>query len=129
MHNKYNAKKIAINGMTFDSIDEGNRYVDLKLLEYSGAIANLETQPEFTLFPITWVRGKKLNDIKYTADFRYREGDHIVVEEVKAVMTRDAAMRITIFQRQNPDIDFRLIRTLKKKRTAKVRRKNIISEA
>ena len=39
---KYHNKKVIYNGITFDSIKEKNRYIELKLLERAGLIKNLK---------------------------------------------------------------------------------------
>lgn len=41
---KYGNRKIEVNGITFDSVKEANRYRELLLLEKAGAIQNLELQ-------------------------------------------------------------------------------------
>lgn len=38
---KYHAKKVEVNGITFDSKKEAKRYEELKLLERCGAIKDL----------------------------------------------------------------------------------------
>ena len=79
---KYRNKKVIIDGITFDSKAEGDRYIELKLLQKSGKISNLVLQPEFNYKGET---GKKL--FKYKADFQYNDGDAVVVEDVKGVRT------------------------------------------
>ncbi|MFA5714417.1 MAG: DUF1064 domain-containing protein [Candidatus Paceibacterota bacterium] len=125
MTNKYHARKVIIDGYTFDSLAEGNRYTELKLLAYAGEISNLEIHPYFVLFPQKYIHGKKLNAIDYTGDFRYLDGNVNVIEEVKGMMTRDAVLRINLFQRLHPEYEFRMIRTLKVNGRAKVKRKDI----
>ena len=75
---KYNAKKITIDGHVFDSVAESMRYRELKLLEKSGYIAELELQPCFILqdkYIAPKVNGKKesVRAIKYKADFKYKD--------------------------------------------------------
>ena len=41
---KYRSKRTVIDGITFDSKKEANRYCELKLLEKSGEIKNLDLQ-------------------------------------------------------------------------------------
>lgn len=80
---KFNARRVEIDGYWFDSDMEGKRYAQLKLMEATGEIANLELHPKF---PIV-VNGEKV--CVYEADFRYwdREKDRYVVEDVKGVRT------------------------------------------
>ena len=47
--NKYYNQKITIDGHEFPSKKEGNRYLELKLLQKAGEISNLELQPRFLL--------------------------------------------------------------------------------
>ena len=49
--NKYNAVKVNVDGITFDSKKEAERYSELKLLERCGAISDLELQVEYKLIP------------------------------------------------------------------------------
>lgn len=80
--NKYNAQKTIIDGIVFDSKKEGQRYRDLKVLERTKEITELELQPEF---PIV-VNETKV--CKYIADFRYKKDGETIVEDVKSEMTR-----------------------------------------
>lgn len=81
--NKYGAVKVTIDGITFDSTKEGNRYKQLKGMQELGIIRFLELQPTFPLH----AGGKVIG--KYIADFRYRdlETDEVVIEDVKGVKT------------------------------------------
>jgi hypothetical protein len=106
---KYNARKVEIDGYTFDSQREAEQYQYLAALERAGQISNLEVHPRFTLFPRLYQNGKVLRPIRYTADFRYQEEGVDVVEDVKGVMTRDASLRINLFQRLYPGIIFRIV--------------------
>jgi len=49
--NKYGNKKITIDGETFDSKKEYNRFCELKLLERAGQIKDLKRQVKFVLIP------------------------------------------------------------------------------
>lgn len=82
--NKYHAKKITIDGITFDSTKEGNRYLELKLLENLGKIDDLRCQYRFELIP---KQGKE-RATHYVADFLYWENGKEVVEDVKSEITR-----------------------------------------
>ena len=44
---KYRSKRTVVDGITFDSKKEANRYCELKLLEKSGEIKNLELQKKY----------------------------------------------------------------------------------
>jgi hypothetical protein len=79
--NKYRAQPVIIDGIRFASKKEGARYLELKLLERAGKIKNLELQPRFD-FVINGV-----NCGFYKGDFRYFEGGHRIVEDVKGMRT------------------------------------------
>lgn len=97
---KYHSKKTVIDGITFDSKKEAERYSKLKLLERCGAISNLELQKVYELIPAQYEfyerygkNGNRLKDGKkciekscvYKADFVYidNETGQQVVEDVK----------------------------------------------
>lgn len=63
--NKYRAKKITADGITFDSLAEHSRYQDLKLMERAGEIGHFTVHPVFDLV----VSGKLV--CRYEADFDY----------------------------------------------------------
>lgn len=73
-YNKYHARKIRADGMTFDSRKEFNRWRELDILGPRG--------------------GRKPGKIierpcKYVADFVYRQNGKTVVEDCKGVRTSD----------------------------------------
>jgi hypothetical protein len=80
--NKYGAKKVKLDGYTFDSKVEAKRYGELKILERAGFIGSLRVHPEFDLT----VNGVAIT--KYKADFAYEkydlDGNYGVVEDVKS---------------------------------------------
>jgi hypothetical protein len=79
---KYRNVKIRVDGILFDSKREAARYGELKLLETSGEISDLELQPGF----ICYVNGKRI--CKYFADFGYKnKGGQRVIEDAKAIRT------------------------------------------
>ena len=47
MRSKYGARKTIVDGITFDSKKEANRYRELKLLEDAGEIEKLKMQVAF----------------------------------------------------------------------------------
>ena len=103
---KYGNKKITVNGRTFDSKREANRYCELALLERAGQIQNLEMQKEFELIPTQREilpeldkNGKhKVGKVierpcKYKADFVYTENGKTVVEDTKGYRTTDYVIK------------------------------------
>ena len=89
MTHKYHAKKTTVDGITFDSRKEAERYKELKALERVGKIDRLELQPRFVLMEGFRYDGKAIRKIEYVADFLYRDLStlEIVVEDVKGVKT------------------------------------------
>ena len=96
--NKCGNRKVTVDGIEFDSVKEGRRYSELKLLQRAGRIEELELQKEFELIPAqyeTYPRygktGKRLQDGKrciekscvYKADFAYKQDGQLIVEDVK----------------------------------------------
>lgn len=89
MTHKYNARKTAVDGISFDSRKEAERYKELKALERVGKIDGLELQPRFTLMDGFRYEGKAIRKIEYVADFLYRDLStlDLIVEDVKGVKT------------------------------------------
>jgi hypothetical protein len=81
---KYLNKKTVVHGITFDSKAEASRYLELVMLQNSGAITNLEMQVPFELIP----KQDGERPVKYLADFVYCENGKKVVEDVKSPITR-----------------------------------------
>ena len=69
-----------IDGITFDSRREADRYLVLKSMEEDGAIEDLRRQVRYELIPAFDVDGKHYRPVYYVADFVYRENDHEVIE-------------------------------------------------
>lgn len=108
---KYKNKKTIVDNIKFDSKAEANRYIELKLLEKSGKISDLELQPKFELQE-KYInnKGEKVRAITYKADFCYLEGNKIIVEDVKGVETKEFKIKRKLFENKYRDIDFRLIK-------------------
>lgn len=66
--NKYKNIKTIVDGITFDSKKEANRYIELKLMQSEGEIYDLERQPVFKYMSAD---DKKVL-FKYIADFKYK---------------------------------------------------------
>ena len=88
--NKYHAQKAKVDGYTFDSRKEAERYLVLKCLLKTGKIRDLEVHKTFHLIPKqTDEHGKVLErKCDYIADFVYVKDGQIVVEDVKSPVTR-----------------------------------------
>ena len=114
MSNKFNAKKIIFNGITFDSKKECERYKQLKILESKGEITNLELQKKFVLIPKQEmeydenlksgkIKTKRMTierEVSYVADFYYKDKEgKEVVEDVKGCKF-GAAYNIFVLKRK-----------------------------
>lgn len=78
---KYNNRKTVVDGITFDSEWEGERYSELRLLEKAGHITDLRLQVPYDLA----VNGIKV--CRYVADFVYVEYGQETVEDAKGMLT------------------------------------------
>lgn len=88
--NKYRNRKVTIDGETFDSKREAQRYQELRLLMRAGEIADLQRQVVFELIPAQKICGKVLErSVKYIADFVYMQDGNRVVEDTKGVRTKE----------------------------------------
>jgi len=108
--NKYNAKRITIDGYKFDSLREGARYEELKILVYANQITDLKIHPKYELVP-KFIRGDKTHQARYyISDFEYIEDGYFVTEDVKGVITKLASWKMNQFEFQYP---IRVLRIVK----------------
>ena len=99
--NKYHNTKVIYNGIKFDSKKEMERYKNLKILERTNYICNLELQKKFLLQEgYTNAKGKKIRPIYYIADFYYYDyiDNKWVVEDVKGVRTDVYKLKKKLFE-------------------------------
>lgn len=89
---KYGNHRVVVDGITFDSKKEANRYGELIQLQKAGKIWMLQVHPRYALV----VNGEKV--CSYCADFRYIcKYFGPVVEDVKSPATRkNRAYRIKV---------------------------------
>lgn len=82
---KYRNRFTVVDGVTFRSKREADRYVVLRLIEKAGGLRDLLLQPRYPLV----VNGVKVGE--YVGDFRYVErgpaGERLVLEDVKGAKT------------------------------------------
>nr|DAT38333.1 MAG TPA: Endonuclease [Caudoviricetes sp.] len=84
---KYNNQKIRVGGELFDSKREYNRWCELRLLERSGIICNLQRQVKFRLIDSQKTPERTERPCDYIADFVYYENGNRVVEDCKGMRT------------------------------------------
>lgn len=118
MKSKYHAKKVTVNGITYDSKKEARRHTQLLDMERKGEIQDLQRQVKFVLIPAQrepdtigprggMKKGKLLErEVCYVADFVYLvvpsdtspalratspqgEALGLIVEDTKGVRTKD----------------------------------------
>ena len=104
--NKYGATKMVVDGITFDSRKEARRYTELKLLERTGKITDLQRQVKFKLIPAQYAQSAEVytrgptkgqhkqgrcieQPVSYIADFVYVENGRKVIEDTKGMRTKD----------------------------------------
>lgn len=105
VRSKYGAKKIVIDGITFDSKDEGKYYEYLKKLKAQGKILNFELQPKYELQPSFKKYGKTHRAITYAPDFLiYHLDDSEELIDVKGTETQQGNMRKKMFDYKYPDL-------------------------
>ena len=117
--NKYNARKVTIDGITFDSKSEGRYYQHLLDLMHDGVVESFEMQKPYTLldkFPHPKT-GKTIRAIKYVPDFEviYTDG-RVEVVDVKGMQTDVFRMKckLFMFRYQIPLVLVKYNRTTKK---------------
>lgn len=111
--NKYNAKKATVDGHTFDSKREAERYCELKFFVRAGEIRNLVLQPRFLLQDkFVDKHGKTHRKIEYVADFLYIDkDDNAIVEDVKGMLTAVYKLKKKMFLKiYDEQYEFREIR-------------------
>jgi hypothetical protein len=90
--NKYSNKKGGLNGYSFDSNKEAERYKELLVLEKLNIVTDLRFKPQYKLIEAFKDEGSKDRDIIYVADFEYKENGKTVVEDVKGITNRVAEL-------------------------------------
>lgn len=98
--NKYKARKVVVDGITFDSAKEALRYAELQLLARAGEIRNLQRQVRIPLIgqngPLKTKSGRLM---RMTVDFSYEDkklGWATVLEDAKGMRTRDFDVRVAV---------------------------------
>ncbi|NLB90534.1 MAG: DUF1064 domain-containing protein [Clostridiales bacterium] len=107
---KYRNRKTIIDGITFDSKGEANRYCELKLLQRAGEISDLTLQPKFTLQESFKKNGKTHRAITYIADFQYQENGKTIIEDYKGMETEVFRIKRKLFEKRYPDKELRIVR-------------------
>lgn len=106
--NKYNNKRVEVDGIKFQSGKEAKRYSELKLLEKFGFISELKLQVKFILQKGFEREGKKIRPIIYLADFVYmnNEENKLTVEDSKGFRNPVYTLKKKMFLYSFPDYEF-----------------------
>lgn len=89
---KYGNHKVTVNGETFDSKKEYNRYLELLALQKARKICGLRRQVKYILIPPKRrADGKLERECSYIADFVYFDNGKTVVEDVKGYRNPQSA--------------------------------------
>lgn len=101
---KYNARKIEIDGIRFDSKAEADYYLYLKYLQSINEVRSFYLQPVINLLPSFKYNGKTIRKMDYRLDFKveYMDGK-IEYIDVKGMATTDAKMKLKIARYLNQD--------------------------
>ena len=95
--NKYGNKRTEIDGITFASKHEAERYIELKYMERAHLISDLQLQRVFTLIGAQRDKDGKIIErpCKYIADFAYKDQNgKLIVEDAKSDATRTDVYKI-----------------------------------
>ena len=98
--NKYGSHEVVRDGRKFQSTLEGDRWMFLQKKQKEGLISDLEMQKTFILIPTQYKEVRKQlktkvkivkrvaeRDCRYIADFVYKKGDQVIVEDTKSDAT------------------------------------------
>lgn len=98
---KYRNVKTQVDGITFDSKAEANRYLELKSLQHAGLIRGFAMQPSFRFASGT----------RYIPDFIVcGYGGEIWVEDVKGVETAAFKLKAKLLKHEYPWLPLRIIK-------------------
>lgn len=89
-----------MDGITFDSKSEADRYLALKGMEEDGLIEDLRRQVRYELVPAFDVDGRHYRPVYYVADFVYVEDGKEIVEDVKGMRTDVYKLKSKLFARR-----------------------------
>lgn len=102
---KYQNRRTKVDGITFDSKAEADRYIELKTLQAAGQVRWFIRQPRFLLQEGFEKDCQTFSPIEYVADFLvcWRDGS-ITVEDVKGVRTRTYRDKRKMFEKRYPTL-------------------------
>ena len=98
---KYRNIKTEVDGITFDSKAEADRYCELKMLQAAGKVDGFGIQPSFVL----------ADGVRYRPDFIVCAGGHVWVEDVKGVETQAFNLKRRLWEERYPWMELRVIKS------------------
>ena len=103
MTNKYNNKKVTVDGIEFDSKIEARYYEYLKELEKQGVVSEFLLQKKYLLLEGFDKNGKRIRPISYIADFEVHYADGTIeVVDIKGFETPDFRIKKKLFEYRYP---------------------------
>ena len=96
---KYRNIKTEVDGITFDSKAEANRYCELKMLQAAGKVDGFGIQPSFVLD----------GGVRYRPDFIVCAGGHVWAEDVKGIETQAFKLKRKLWGQRYPWMELRVI--------------------
>lgn len=102
---KYNNCKTVVNGISFDSKREAERYMELQYLLNERKIQALKCHPVYLLQEAFDRDGKRHRKIEYEADFEYidQATGKTIVEDVKGWKTEIYKIKKKLFLKNLPE--------------------------
>ena len=113
-NNKYNAKKVMIDNITFDSINESKFYLHCLCLMRSEQITSFTMQQEFELQP-AYINhdGHKIRKISYLADFILTyPNNHKRIIDIKGMETPVFKLKKKMFEYKYPELTLECVRSI-----------------
>lgn len=98
--NKYNARKVTVDGLKFDSQMEADYYLQLKLMQKAGEILGFCRQARFYIGA-----GRE-----YVCDFIVWYQDHVEIVDTKGVETEVFKIKADLFRERYPGLEFKIVR-------------------
>ncbi len=112
---KYHSVQRIVDGITFASKKEAERYLELRLQQRAGKISDLRLQVRFELLPAQFAvsdqvytrgsrkglpkRGKCIERaVVYVADFVYLENGRLIAEDAKGMRTKEYIIKRKLFR-------------------------------
>lgn len=107
---KYRNRKVQLDGRTFASQKEANRYCELKQLQRAGIVQSFACQVLYCAFDAFEKKGEKYRAITYVADFVviYPDG-RVEVEDTKGKYTEVFRIKQKLFEARYTDLELRVI--------------------